>query len=86
MTIVEFPACRTTKCAHKVCKRASADPKAAGWVYLNMAPVELPHWIGWWCRACFDELRKLLASPEFRQAAGAALADRLVALHAGLLP
>jgi len=74
MTTTEFPACRTTTCARKVCRRATANPEAAGWVHMRRAPPQFPHWKGWWCPDCIDRLHELLTSPDFRRAAGAAAA------------
>jgi hypothetical protein len=50
---------KQTKCARSVCQRRSADPKAAGWLWIEIEPG--PPTTGWYCRACADELQRLLA-------------------------
>jgi hypothetical protein len=49
------------KCRRSTCKRTTLDPKAAGWGYMEEAPPEVPHWVGWWCPSCLEGLRSLLA-------------------------
>jgi hypothetical protein len=50
------------KCAHVSCSRTSRTPKASGWGYMDHAPEEFPHWIGWWCPRCVKSLHRFMAS------------------------
>jgi hypothetical protein len=50
------------KCARTGCHRTTRTPKAARWGYMDTAPNELPHWVGWWCPKCLKRLRWLMAA------------------------
>jgi hypothetical protein len=48
-----------TKCARKVCKKRSADPKAAGWEWFEFDPP--PPQTGWYCPGCAAGVKAILA-------------------------
>ena len=50
------------KCARAECRRTTRTPKAMGWGYMDNAPNELPHWVGWWCPQCLKGLHRLMAA------------------------
>ena len=50
------------KCARAGCNRTTRTPKAAGWGYMDNAPSELPHWVGWWCPKCLKGFQRLMAA------------------------
>jgi hypothetical protein len=47
------------KCSRTVCQRRSADPKAEGWLWMEIEPG--PPKTGWYCRPCAEELQRVLA-------------------------
>jgi hypothetical protein len=48
------------KCARTGCKHRTADPKAAGWVYMDETPADFSHWVGWWCPKCIIAFQRLM--------------------------
>jgi hypothetical protein len=50
------------KCARAGCSRTTRTPKAAGWGYMDNAPNQLPHWVGWWCPQCLKGFQRLMAA------------------------
>lgn len=55
-----------TKCARRACQRRCADPKAAGWEWLEFDPQ--PPATGWWCQPCAQALQALLRDLEAAEA------------------
>ena len=49
-----------TMCCRTACPHTTETPKAVGWSYMDSAPPDVPHWVGWWCPRCIAELRKML--------------------------
>jgi hypothetical protein len=47
------------KCSRAGCKRKTTTPKTSEWAYMDQAPTDMPHWVGWWCPACSDSLLRL---------------------------
>lgn len=52
------------------CRRATRKPEADRWAYMSQAPVEFPHWVGWWCPECFHGLDKLMGAQGVEPDAG----------------
>jgi hypothetical protein len=50
------------KCGRAGCSRTTRNPKAAGWGYMDNAPSEFPHWVGWWCPQCLKGFQRLMAA------------------------
>jgi hypothetical protein len=48
------------QCSRKSCRRTTRDPKAAHWVYVSEADDPVPHWVGWWCPQCIEELKRFM--------------------------
>ena len=54
---------KKTKCARRtVCNRRSADPKAEGWLWIEIEPG--PPKTGWYCRPCAEELQRVLVASD----------------------
>jgi hypothetical protein len=50
---------KPTKCARTACKRRTVNPKARGWLWIEITPS--PPKTGWYCPECAAGLQRVLA-------------------------
>ena len=61
---MKTPPRQITNCARRACRRRSADPKRAGWIWVEFAPAPLK--TGWWCPQCVEGLKTVLAEQDIQ--------------------